>query len=289
MSGRSVGMVPDHASHPLLYSRNALGMPGAVERFLQARRQLQWPVLLIDRACRQRRQRLGRNSLLDRRFARNVRIAVHDVVRINEARHHEERLAALARVTGILAQPPDSLAGDKRIVVKPGLGATADVPTGVEDIEAVRLNRLAVIDRRLYLEDRFVHFELAEIGRPVSEPLQDGAHVGKLGVERRRKSVFHLIEDVMNLRWLAGEKRRARGRTHRRGDIVVVEGHAAARDGVDSGQRIFAFGEQPVAPLVADHEQDVVGRLTDRGAGRLLFLCASERAANKHQQAHACQ
>jgi hypothetical protein len=108
-----------------------------------------------------------------------------------------------------LTQPADAFARDEQIIVEPALRAAADVPSRAEYVKPVRLDRLAVVDCRLGLEDRLVHFELAEVGGLVAEALQDGAHVGQARVEGRRIRIFHLIEDVIDLRRLAGEKRRA--------------------------------------------------------------------------------
>jgi hypothetical protein len=186
-------------------------------------------------------------------------------------------------------QVADNLARDEGIVAEAALRVAAGVAAGAEDVEAVALDGCAVIDRRFDVEERLIHLELAEVSRPVAEPFQHRSHIGQVRVEARRVRVLHLIEDVMNLRWLPGEERCAGRRTHGRGDVMVAECDAVAGNRIEGRQRIVRPGQQPVSVLVVDHEEDVVGQpASGVRASRLAFLSVRNATLENHQ-AHACQ
>src|SRR5262249_56185546 len=103
------------------------------------------PLLFVDRARRQGRQNNRHDRGLDGGLARDVAIAKHDVVRIDEAGDHEERLTRSPRLAGVCAQPADRLARDEWIVVKAAPRIAPDVPTGPEHVEPVRLAALPVV------------------------------------------------------------------------------------------------------------------------------------------------
>src|SRR6516225_920738 len=115
ISTRFVGIVPDQPFQPLLYSKSAPGMPGALP--------------LVDQVCRRRWNDLRYDRNLHRSLAGDVAIPKHDVVRIDEARNHEERLAAPACLTRTFTQPPNALARDEEIVLKAAARGAADIPT----------------------------------------------------------------------------------------------------------------------------------------------------------------
>ena len=235
----------------------------------------------------------GATGILDRRLTRNIGVGVHDVVRIEEAADHEERLAGPARCGDILAQPAHALAGDEGIVVIAALRRTADVAGGAEDVESIGLGGRAIVDRRLHLEKVLVHLELAEKGGLVAESLQHRSHIGQIRRKTRHEGIFHLVDDAVDLRRLAGEQRRTRRRAHGRRDVVVLEGDAVARDRVHGRQRVVGPRQQPVRPLVDDDEHDVVGRRAGGARGRAAFLglrgSTPEGQHEGQQQAEACQ
>jgi len=132
----------------------------------------------------------------------------HNVVRIDEAGDHQKRLARPSRFQGLEVQPANALAGDQRIAHEATQWIAADIATGTEYIDAVGLLRRTVVDRRLGVEIRLVHLELAEVRGLISEAFQYGRHIRNLGVESRDERVLHLVDDVMVLRWSAGEERR---------------------------------------------------------------------------------
>ena len=70
---------------------------------------------------------------------------------------------------------------------------------------------------------------------------------------------------------------------------MIAERHAVTGDRIEGRQRIFAPGKQPVASLVADHKDDVVGLLA---AGertlRSSILRPRKAARETYREAHAC-
>src|SRR5262249_16644305 len=105
--------------------------------------------------------------------------------------------------------PADAFARYERVVVETALRAAADIPTCAEYVEPIGLDRFAVVDRGLGLQNRLVHFEFAEIGGLVAEPLEHRTHIRHVGVEGRCKRVLRVVEGVMYLRRLTGQKGRA--------------------------------------------------------------------------------
>src|SRR5262249_2046601 len=182
---------------------------------------------------------------------------------------HEEGLAGPARFAGGDAQPAHAFAGDKRIIVKAAARSTTDVATRTEYVEAVRLSSLAVVDRRLRVEDPLAHLELAEVCGLVAEPFQHGPHVGDLRIQSRHEGVVNVINHVMKVGCAAGEERCARRRAHGRGDVMILEPDTVTSNRIEGRQRIIGSSKQPVSLLVNDDENDVVGWLGGVGCGRL--------------------
>ena len=96
------------------------------------------------------------------------------------------------------AQPADTLAGDEGIVVEAVPWGAADIPARTEYVEAVGLGNRAVDNRRLRIEDLFVHFEFAEVRGLVAESLHR-SRIRQGGTQRRHKVVLHLIENTDDL------------------------------------------------------------------------------------------
>ena len=132
---------------------------------------------MVDQVCRRRWNDLRYDRNLHRSLAGDVAIPKHDVVRIDEARNHEERLAAPACLTRTFTQPPNALARDEEIVLNAAARGAADIPTCTEHVEAVGLGGRAVVDRRPGIENFFVHFELAEISGLVAESFEHRSHI----------------------------------------------------------------------------------------------------------------
>ena len=113
---------------------------------------------------------------------------------------------------------------------------------------------------------------------------------GQVRRKARHIGIFHLVDDAVDLRRLAGEQRRTRRRAHGRGDVVVLEGDAVARDRIHGRQRVVGPRQQPVRPLVDDDEHDVVGRRAGRGRrGRPALLGLQGGAPEGQHQGDACQ
>src|SRR6516225_8637391 len=132
---------------------------------------------------------------------------------IDKTRDHEKWLADPAGFVGTDAQPADGFAGDERVVIEAAVRHTADIPASAGYVESVGLERRAVIDCRLGIEDRLIHLELAEVGGPVTKPFQHGPHIGHVRAEAVREVVLHLIDDAGDLWRLAAEERRTGRRT----------------------------------------------------------------------------
>jgi hypothetical protein len=130
-------------------------------------------------------------------------------VRIEETGDHEEWLAGPARFAGVRAQPADALAGDERIVVEAAVRSAVGIPACTEYVETVSPCGRAVVDRRLILKELLIHLELAKVSGLVAETFQHGPHVGQVRAKALLERVFHLINDAVDLGWLAGEERRA--------------------------------------------------------------------------------
>src|SRR6516164_10423825 len=162
-------MVPDQPFQPLLSSKKGARHTGSSERFLETCRKGEHPLPVVDRVCRRRRKYTRCDRDLHWSLARDVAIPKHDVVRIDEAGDHEERLAGAACLTRGFAQPADALARDEGIVLKAAPRSAANIPTRAEYVETVGLSSRAVVDRRLGIEDFFIHFELAEISGLVAK------------------------------------------------------------------------------------------------------------------------
>src|SRR5215472_9181672 len=137
--------------------------PWGGERFLEACWKCEGPSFFVDRVPRWRRSHLGQHWFLNWGFAGDITVPKHDVVRINETRHHEEGLACAARFGSVYAQPAHAFPGNEWIVVIAAQGVAADVATCTEYVEAVGLRGLAVVNRRLRVEDLLVHLELAKV------------------------------------------------------------------------------------------------------------------------------
>ena len=114
-----------------------------------------------------------------------------------------------------------------------------------------------------------VHFEFAEVSSLVAKSLEYRSHIRDFGAQARHEVVLHLIEDTVDLRRLAAQERRTRRRTHGRCDVMVAERDAVTGNRIDGWQRIIFPGDQPVTPLVTDHEDDVVCRLFGARENRL--------------------
>src|SRR5215469_10171853 len=161
----------------LLVFQQCTGHAGGGERFLEARWKCEGPIFFVDRVRRWRRSHLWRDWLLNWGFAGDITVPEHDVVRIDETRHHEEGLACPARLGSSDAQPADAFPRNEWIVVKAAQGVAADVATRTEYVEAVRLSGLAVVNCRLRVEDLLVHLKLAKVRSLVAECLQQGAYI----------------------------------------------------------------------------------------------------------------
>src|SRR5262249_50521068 len=239
---------------------------------------------------RQHRSRRDRN--LHRRLVRNVAIAKHDIVRIDEAGDHEEGPGILAIPTCFtrgFAQPAHRLACDEGIVDKAAPRSATDIPTRAEYVKAVGLESGAVVDRRLGIENFFVHFKLAEVRGLVAKSFQYRSPIRQVRAQARHEVVLHLIKDTIDLRRLPAEERRTGRRAHGGCDVMVAERDAVTGNRIDAWQRIIIPGKQPVCPLVANHEDDVVWRLAGFGPNRLTLLSLREGIPKDRHQVHDCQ
>src|SRR5262249_4936253 len=104
---------------------------GCSQRFLETWWKRERPFLLVSRVRRWRR-RLWREWLLDGGLAGDIAVSVHDVVRIDETRNHEEGLAGPARFHGHDAQPAHAFAGGQTIIVKTAEWIAVGVATFTE-------------------------------------------------------------------------------------------------------------------------------------------------------------
>src|SRR5215468_4040 len=121
----------------------------------------------------------------------------------------------------------------KGSLLKPLRGGAADIPTRAECVEAVGLESRAVVDRRLGIQDFFVHFELAEVSGLVAKSFEDRSHIREVRAQAWHEVVLHLIEHTGDLRWLAGEKRCTGRRAHGGCDVMVVKRDAVTGNRVD--------------------------------------------------------
>src|SRR5262249_23723256 len=183
---------------------------GCSQRFLETWWKRERPFLLVSRVRRWRRRRLWREWLLDGGLAGDIAVSVHDVVRIDETRNHEEGLAGPARFHGHDAQPAHAFAGGQTIIVKAAEWIAVGVATCTEYVEAVGLSNLAVVDRWLGAEDFLIHLEFPKVRGFVAESFQHRPHIGNVRVQSRHVGVLHLIEHMMKLGWPAGEERCSR-------------------------------------------------------------------------------
>src|SRR5262249_31943270 len=124
-----------------------LGHARSGQRFLDASRKCKGPGLCVDRVRWWRRCRLRRYRLLNRWLAGDVAISKHDVVRIDEAGDHEERLTGPSRFQGLAAQPANALAGDQWVITEAAERIAADIAASTEYVDAVSLLSRAVVDR----------------------------------------------------------------------------------------------------------------------------------------------
>ena len=67
---------------------------------------------------------------------------------------------------------------------------------------------------------------------------------------------------------------------------MVAKRDAVAGNRIDAWQRIIVAGEQPVCPLVTNHEDDVVWRLAGFCPNRLTLLSLRESFPEDRDQAH---
>src|SRR6516162_1113783 len=135
------------------------------------------------------------------------------------------------------------------------------VAVKIEEIKSIRLERSVIIDRGVDLEQPLVELELAEVSRRVAEALQDGAHIRSVSAQARNIAGFHLIEDAVDLRRRAADKRGARGRAHRRGRVVIAKVEPPPSQLGTGRQLEIAGRQQMICLLVGNDENDVVRRL----------------------------
>src|SRR5215468_12399580 len=132
------------------------------------------------------------------------------------------------------------------------------VAVKIEEIKSIRLQRSAIIDRRVDLEQRLVELELAEVSGRVAETLQDGAHIRSVSTEARNIARFHLIEDAVDLRRRAADKRGTRRGAHRRGRVVIAKVEPAPSQLGTGRQLEIARRQEMICLLVGNNENDVV-------------------------------
>src|SRR6516164_2844412 len=132
------------------------------------------------------------------------------------------------------------------------------VAVKIEEIKSIRLQRSVIIDRGVDLEQPLVEFELAEVSGRVAETLQDGAHIRSVSTEARNIARFHLIEDAVDLRRRATDKRGARRRAHRRDRVVIAKVESPPSQLGTGRQLEIAGRQQMICLLVGNDENDVV-------------------------------
>ena len=257
-------MCPKTVSVPRKNSQCAPGRPGA---------RIGWSIVLQrgnSQSCRNAASRgmaamsLGLSRLLHG-LARKVRVRPQDVVRVDEGDHQEPGGPLRPERRGVRSQPAHSLGRDHPVDGVALVPAAGDLAEGLPGVEAVPLERRAVVHRRAGVHGVAVELELPVVGRRVAEPLHRRAHRDSLGGHAGRPAEHHLVLDPGDLGRESGEHHAARGGADGGRDVVPSEGDAPARQRVEGGLCVSASLQDLVGALVAGDEQDVVLALPGRG------------------------
>ena len=185
----------------------------------------------------------------------------HDVVRVDEARHQQERTLCIG-VTGgtsgvAIFEPVDDPFGDQGVASKPAVGEATAVRFGADP--TVETKRVEWIRGAVLLDSRCINIALAVVGldpaaivRPANmvevgvadvplavvvrvvarstEPVAERRHFA-LGQPAEPRVVSHLAEpvglrDAVDIGVLAGEDRWTTGHAGQRSGVVPVEVHS---------------------------------------------------------------
>ncbi len=249
------------------------------QRFQQRRRGSGVPALVVQRILRWGDDRFLRDGLLHLRCSWDIGVGVHDVVRVQVAHHQEEGLPGFAQRGHIATQPSDTVACRGHIRVVALVGRAGFVAVRLIDVESIRLERFAVVDRRLGRNDVCFHFPLAEECGLVAELLHHRAHVGLVSGQVGHPAGLHLVEDSVDLRRTSAVERRTGRRAHRRRDVVVAEANPLLRQTIQGRCAVTGRSGQVEPRLITDDQDDVqrlvrrparAGRSRHRVAARVL-------------------
>ena len=194
-------------------------------------------------------------------LTRQVRIDVHDVMRVDEIHRHEPWLPLRSKRLAVAAEPACDAVGGQAIVRIAAEAAVDQVADAEEIVEAIGRDDLAIlshgrVDRDLGLIEVGAQMPLALIGSVVAE----FAHAMADRLDRRRHvrlpEIIEIVEDTRVLDVLAGVDDRAGRRANAGRGLMIGECHALRFQEFSCGNRKWPFWKKVF--LVNEDEQDVV-------------------------------